>query len=202
FAFSRDGAVPGAANWAKLSASKVPVNAVLVSAVIAALITLPALVEVNIGTAEAPIIVPVAFYAVVSVAVIGLYLAFLIPIYLRWRAGDSFQQGSWNLGNHWRWMAPLACAEIAIISVYFILPFTPAANPFNGDIFEWKFVNYAPILTGGTLLLLWLGWHLSVKNWFTGPKTTIDLPAGVSAADEIALEHEGKTAHGGDVHDL
>jgi hypothetical protein len=34
-----------------------------------------------------------------------------------------------------------------------------------------------------------------VKNWFTGPKTTIDLPEGVSAADEIALEH-----HGGGVH--
>jgi len=26
--------------------------------------------------------------------------------------------------------------------------------------------------------------------WFTGPKHTIDLPAGVSSADEIALELE------------
>ena len=65
----------------------------------AALITLPALVEVNIGTDEAPIIVPTAFYAVVSIGVIGLYLAFAIPIYLRWRAGDAFEQGTWNLGN-------------------------------------------------------------------------------------------------------
>ena len=32
-------------------------------------------------------------------AVIGLYIAFAIPIYLRWRAGDSFMQGSWNLGH-------------------------------------------------------------------------------------------------------
>ncbi|MFN8046314.1 MAG: amino acid permease [Dermatophilaceae bacterium] len=189
FAFSRDGAVPGAALWARLSPNKVPVNAILISSVVAAIITLPALKEVNIGTDEAPIIVPVAFYAVVSVAVIGLYLAFAIPIYLRWRAGDSFKQGSWNLGNKWRWMAPLAVAEIAIISVYFILPFTPAAQPWN-EAFDWKFVNYAPILTGGTLLLLWIGWHLSAKKWFTGPKTTIDLPAGVSSADEIAYEHE------------
>lgn len=189
FAFSRDGAVPGAALWARLSPNKVPVNAILISSVVAAIITLPALKEVNIGTDEAPIIVPVAFYAVVSVAVIGLYLAFAIPIYLRWKAGDSFKQGSWNLGNKWRWMAPLAVAEIAIISVYFILPFTPAAQPWN-EAFDWKFVNYAPILTGGTLLLLWIGWHLSAKKWFTGPKTTIDLPAGVSSADEIAYEHE------------
>lgn len=195
FAFSRDGAVPGASLWARLNKSKVPVNAILISSVVAAIITLPALKEVNIGTDDAPIIVPVAFYAVVSVAVIGLYLAFAIPIYLRWRAGDSFQQGSWNLGNKWKWMAPIAVAEIAIISIYFVLPFTPAANPFN-EGFDWKFVNYAPILTGGTLLALWIGWHVSAKKWFTGPKTTIDLPAGVSSADEIAYEHE----HGPGTH--
>ena len=200
FAFSRDGAVPGAKYWAKLNARKVPVNAVLISAVVAALITLPALVEVNIGTDEAPIIVPTAFYAVVSVAVIGLYLAFLIPIYLRWRAGDNFKQGSWNLGTKWKWMAPIACAEIVIVSIYFILPFTPAGTPGNAD-FAWKFVNYAPILTGGTLLLLWIGWHLSAKKWFTGPKMTIDLPEGVTSADEIALEHHGKSAHSGQVLD-
>ncbi|MGL4745711.1 MAG: amino acid permease [Dermatophilaceae bacterium] len=201
FAFSRDGAVPGARLWARLDSRRVPANAVIVSSVIAALITLPALLEVNIGTAEAPIIVPTAFYAVVSVAVIGLYLAFAIPIYLRWRAGDTFRQGPWNLGTRWRWMAPLAVAEIAVVSVYFILPFTPAANPLN-DSFEWKFVNYAPILTGGTLLALWVGWHLSAKKWFTGPKRTIDLPEGVSSADEIVLEQHGQTAHGGSAHDL
>ena len=200
FAFSRDGAVPGAPIWARLNKNKVPANAILISSLVAALITLPALKEVNLGTDEAPLIVPVAFYAVVSVAVIGLYLAFAIPIYLRWRAGDRFKQGAWNLGTKWRWMAPLAVAEIAIISIYFILPFTPAANPLN-EAFSWKFVNYAPILTGGTLLALWIGWHLSAKKWFTGPKNTVDLPAGVSSADEISLEHHGKSAHGGQVHE-
>ena len=69
--------------------------------------------EVNIGTEDAPIIVPTAFYAVVSVAVIGLYLAFLIPIYLRWRAGDKFKQGPWNLGTKWKWMAPIACLAVS-----------------------------------------------------------------------------------------
>ncbi len=37
-----------------------------------------------------------------------------------------------------------------------------------------KFVNYAPILTGGTILLVAVWWHLSAKKWFTGPKHTID----------------------------
>ena len=206
YAFSRDGAVPGAKYWAKLTKNQVPGNAVILAAVIGILITLPALVEVNIGTEEAPIIVPTAFYAVVSVAVIGLYLAFLVPIYLRWRAGDSFKQGPWNLGTKWKWMAPIACIEIVIVSIYFILPFTPAGTPgwlrwLNNSPsaeeipFDWKFVNYAPILTLGALVLLWIGWHLSAKKWFTGPKMTIDLPAGVTSADEIALEHEHKGYH-------
>jgi hypothetical protein len=43
---------------------------------------------------------------------------------------------------------------------------------------------------GVTLLALWIWWHASVKNWFKGPKTTINLPAGMSSADEIAAEHQ------------
>jgi amino acid transporter len=206
YAFSRDGAVPGSKHWAKLNKSQVPANAVILAAVVAVLITLPALLEVNIGSEEAPIIVPTAFYAVVSVAVIGLYLAFLVPIFLRWRAGSKFVQGPWNLGNKWKWMAPVACLEIVVVCIYFIMPFTPAGTPgflrwLNGSPsaeevpFEWKFVNYAPILTLGALLALWIGWHLSAKKWFTGPKMTIDLPPGVSSADEIELEHEHKGYH-------
>ena len=61
--------------------------------------------------------------------------------------------------------------------------------------FDWKSVNYAPIVLGGMLIALWIGWHVSAKKWFTGPKITIDLPAGVSSADEIALEHEHKGFH-------
>ena len=35
--------------------------------------------------------------------------------------------------------------------------------------FEWKFVNYTPLLVGGVLILLFIYWHVSVKKWFTGP---------------------------------
>jgi amino acid transporter len=194
YAFSRDGAVPGARFWSKLNANRVPVNGVLLSTVVAAILTLPALIKINIGTDKDPIIVNYAFTAVVSIGVIGLYLAFAIPIWLRWRAGDSFQQGSWNLGNKWKWMAPIAVAEIVITSIYFILPFTPAGapgfmrgmlgSPGTGEVpFSWKFVNYTPIVTGGALLLLWLGWHLSAKKWFKGPIRTIDLPASATIDD-------------------
>ncbi len=173
FAFSRDGAVPGSRLWSRVTAARVPANAVLLVAVVSALITLPSLVKVNVGTAKNPLIVPVAFYAVVSVAVIGLYLAFLIPIWLRWRMGDAFEPGSWNLGAKYKWMNLVAVIEIAIISVYFILPFVPQGVPFSEN-FSWKFVNYAPILTIGTLVLLGIWWRVSARTWFTGPKHTID----------------------------
>lgn len=175
FAFSRDGAIPGSSWLSKVNEhTKVPGNAVMFVGVIGVLITLPALKSIG-G-------VPIAFYAVVSVAVIGLYLAFLIPIYLRWRLGDGFEPGSWTNGAKYKWMNPIAVAEIAVISVYFILPFTPAGVPWK-DEFTWSSVNYAPILTIGTLTILAIWWHLSAKKWFTGPKHTID-PAVVEAFDE------------------
>ena len=150
-----------------------PVNAVMLVAVAAAIVTLPALIEVNIGTEEAPLIIPVAFYAVTSIAVIGLYLAFAIPIWLRWRMGDAFEAGSWNNGAKYKWMNLIAVAEIVIVSLYLMMPFVPGAVPFSDD-FEWKFVNYAPIVTLGALLVLTIWWKVSAKNWFTGPKHTID----------------------------
>ncbi len=191
FAFSRDGAVPGSAQWAKVTTKRVPRNAVLVSAFAAMVLTLPALAEVNVGTADDPIIIPVAFYAVVSITVIGLYLAFLIPIWLRWRIGDRFTPGPWTLGNKYKWMAPVAIVEIVIITIYFVMPTLPTGVPWNPD-FSWKSVNYAPIVTGGALLLLTIWWYASARHWYTGPKHTIDLPEGVSSAEELELEEFGQ----------
>jgi len=142
-------------------------------AVVAALVTLPALLEVNVGTSEAPLIIPVAFYAVTSIAVIGLYLAFAIPIWLRWRHGDRFEVGSWNNGAKYKWMNLIAVAEIVVVSLYLMMPFVPGAVPFSDD-FAWKYVNYAPIVTVGALVILAVWWQVSAKHWFTGPKHTID----------------------------
>ena len=169
FAFSRDGAIPGSKTFQKLTASRVPANAVMFVGVCRAILTLPALIKVDVDGTP----VPLAFYAVTSIAVIGLYLAFAIPIYLRWRHGDKFEVGSWNNGTKYKWMNPIAVAEILIVSLFLMLPTTPAANPFR-DEFEWKFLNYSPIVTIGALLILTIWWHVSAKNWFTGPKHTID----------------------------
>ncbi|MGN6160818.1 MAG: amino acid permease [Marmoricola sp.] len=169
FAFSRDKVVPGHQLWSKLNAQRVPVYGVIASAVIALIITLPALVKVDINGAP----VPVAFFAVVSIGVIGLYLAFAIPIWLRWRHGDKFEVGRWNNGSKYKWMNLVAVIEIVIMSVVGQLPTAHVGVPgFHG--FAMKYVNYAILVVPGALLLLWIYWHASVKNWFTGPVRTID----------------------------
>ena len=165
FAFSRDRAVPGSRLWSKVNDHRTPVNAVLCAAVVGGLITLPALKSVN-G-------IPTAFYAVVSVSVIGLYFSFAIPIYLRWRAGDSFEVGSWNNGAKYKWMNPIAVVEILVVGVMLMLPTVPAGAPWR-DEFDWASVNYSPLMTVGVLVLLAIWWSVSAKKWFTGPVQTID----------------------------
>ncbi|NMN99663.1 amino acid permease [Gordonia sp. TBRC 11910] len=164
FAFSRDRAVPGHQLWSAVNSKRVPANAVMITAIIAAIITLPALVAVDINGAP----VPVAFFAVVSIGVVGLYLAFAVPIYYRWRQGDDFEIGSWNLRGHHRWMAPVAIVEIILTSIIAMFPTSLGGMPWDPS-FEWKYVNYTPLLVGGVLIALYIYWHVSVKKWFTGP---------------------------------
>ncbi|GAA3246160.1 amino acid permease [Nonomuraea helvata] len=167
YAFSRDGAVPGWRLWSKVDRNRTPVNAILAGCAVAALITLPALYAPPGSTT------PVAFFAVVSIAVIGLYLAFLIPIWLRLRMGDRFVPGPWTLGRKYKALCWIACVEIVIISIYFVMPFSPAGVPGN-KAFTWTSVNYAPIAVGVVLIGIALWWTLSAKHWFTGPRRTVD----------------------------
>jgi len=165
YAFSRDGAIPGWRIWSKVNERKMPVNAVLFMVGCAILLTIPAYFPNDAG-------IPVAFYAIVSVAVIGLYIAYVIPIYLRWRMGDEFQTGPWNLGSKYKWMNPFAVVWVALITIIFILPTTPAGVPWR-DEFDWSAVNYAPLVTGGIILAVGLWWVLGAKNTFTGPRITV-----------------------------
>ena len=90
-----------------------------------------------------------AFTAVVSIGVIGLYIAYVIPIFLRWRMGDRFQPGPWTLGNKYKWMNLVAVVEvIVVVVIYFNVPFSSAGVPWEDD-FDWSLFNYTPVVTGG-----------------------------------------------------
>src|SRR3954464_1093558 len=105
YAFSRDGAVPGWKIWSRVNERKIPFNAVMAVAVFALILTLPALKGNKDG-------ITVAFTAVVSIGVIGLYLAYVIPIFLRWRLHDKFEAGPWTLGKHYKWMCLVSVIEV------------------------------------------------------------------------------------------
>jgi amino acid transporter len=169
YAFSRDGAVPGWRIWSRVNARKIPFNAVIAVAVVALIITLPALKGNKDG-------LTVAFTAVVSIGVIGLYVAYAIPIFLRLRMGDKFQAGPWNLGKKYKWMCTVAIIEVIIVvCIYFNLPFSSSGVPWEDD-FEWSLFNYTPVVTGGLFIVIGIWWLVSAKNWFTGPRRTIDDP--------------------------
>ncbi|MEA2256712.1 MAG: hypothetical protein QOG35_2757 [Solirubrobacteraceae bacterium] len=184
YAFSRDGAIPGWRIWSRVNAKRLPFNAVIFMAICAAIITVPAYFPNSKG-------ITVAFGAVVSIAVIGLYIAYVIPIYLRWRMGDRFEAGPWNNGRKYRWMNPFATIWVALITIVFILPSTPAGVPWR-DEFTWSSVNYAPLVTGGVILAVGIWWLVSARKTFTGPRHT------VSQLDaELGEPHDGDGGVGG-----
>ncbi|MFI5041655.1 MAG: amino acid permease [Acidimicrobiales bacterium] len=172
FAFSRDGAVPGHRYWSRLTDKAVPLYGVIATGVVAAVLTLPALIKVDVGGVPTP----VAFNAVVSIGVIGLYWCFAIPIWQRLKMGDRFVRGDWNLGSKYKVIAILALIDIGITTVSAFMPTSNLGAPwFNG--FGWRYVNYTILVVPAAMLLLWIYWHASVKKWFTGPKHTIDVVA-------------------------
>ncbi len=176
FAFSRDGAIPGHNLWRRLSRNRTPTWAVLFVIVAAAIITIPGYFPNSSG-------VPVAFFAVTSISVIGLYIAYTIPVFLRWRMRDGFQPGPWTLGKKYKWVNMIAVVWVALCVVIFCLPTSPAGVYFS-SAFSWGAVNYAPLVTLGIMALVTIWFVVSARKTFTGPVNTFDELDGLA---EIAV---------------
>src|SRR5205807_4394959 len=97
YAFSRDRGIPGWGLFRRLNAQRVPVYAVLAVSVAAFIITIPAYFGTKTG-------VPWAYFAITGICTVGLYLAYIIPVFLRLRLGDKFQAGPWTLGRSYKWI--------------------------------------------------------------------------------------------------
>ena len=109
-------------------------------------------------------------YAVgTAIAVIGLYIAFILPVWLRWRKGDSWDEPrAWSLGKHYKWIDAIAIAWVAIITILFIFPLYKAGLPWEDD-FSWELTNYTVLWFAAIGIVFGGWWFLSAKNWFTGP---------------------------------
>jgi amino acid transporter len=150
FAFSRDGAIPGWKLWRSVSRrTNTPVKSVWFSAAGAFLLGVPSLWN------------GVAFQAIVSVNVIGLFGSYGVPIFLRLRRGDDFVPGPWNLGRWSRPVATVAVVWIALSSVLFLLP---QKSPITTQSF-----NYAPVALAVVLAIATAWWFLTARRTYRGP---------------------------------
>jgi amino acid transporter len=178
FAFSRDRAVPGHQLWRRIGKNRVPYIAVIAIGCLSFALMIPTYWNAYTG-----------YLVGTSIAVIGLYIAFILPVILRWRKGANWEPGAWSLGAHYKWIDPIAILWVAFISILFLLPFSPAGVPFKSNPgWNWDLVNYAPATVGGALILFG-GWYLlSARKWFKGP---------VSQGTEEELERIEASLEGG-----
>ncbi|WP_225836644.1 amino acid permease [Streptomyces sp. NK08204] len=165
FAFSRDGAMPGSRWWHSVSLrTRTPVKAVWLAVLCSLALIVPGWWSHT------------AFTAIVSVNVVGLFLAYAVPIFLRLRLGDGFEPGPWNLG---RWGRPIGWVAVIWILLSSVLFMLPQASPITADSF-----NYAPIALGAVLLVATVWWFATARRRFRGP-ISYGRPDEVAAMDLI-----------------
>ena len=150
-----------------------------------------------------------AYAAVTSIAVIGLYIAYVLPTFLRLRRGESFQRGPWHLG---RWSRPIGTVAVIWVCVITVLFMLPQVSPVTTKTFNYtpiavvwvcvitvlfmlpqvspvttKSFNYTPVAVAVVLGFAGIWWLLSPRKWFTGPKVQ-------GTAEELAaIEQELET---------
>jgi amino acid transporter len=164
YAFSRDRGMPGWNIFRRVNRDRVPFNAVIAVSVFSAIIAIPALFGKNDY--------PFAFFALTGICTVGLYLAYIIPVYLRLRKGDDFEPGPWNLGKRYRLVNILAILFVILVVYALNLPYTPTGLPWN-DGFDSSLVNYTPLAI--VVPLIFGVWYLvSAKDHYQGPVRTLE----------------------------
>jgi len=158
YAFARDGALPASTLWRRINLrTQTPVNAVWFVMFWSAIAGL-------LGFSEA------ALASLAGASVIGLYLSYVIPIYLRITSGrEKFQPGPFNLGRWSGVVGSIACAWVTFICV--LLMFPPTSKP------DSQTMNYAVAIIMGIVLLAGGWWIVSARTWFKGPIRTVDMSA-------------------------
>ncbi|MGF6880540.1 amino acid permease (GABA permease) [Nocardia sp. GAS34] len=139
YAFSRDNAIPGSRLWARVNPrTGTPTNSIWLCVALSVVLAAPALFNYT------------ACLAVTSIAVIGLYIAYVTPVLLR-RLDRNFVPGPWSLGKWSPIIGWIAVVWVVFIVILFVLPPT---SPITVSTF-----NYAPIavvIVAALATVLWL----------------------------------------------
>ncbi|KAI8610653.1 APC amino acid permease [Chytriomyces sp. MP71] len=169
YAFSRDGAMPLSRLWHRIHPTlKVPLNANWLACFLYIVLALPYL-----GNST-------AFTAITSIATIGLYISYGIPIACKLMNPHLFPTpGPFHLGRWSNLVGILSLGWIFLITVLFVLPTSLPVGPVN--------MNYACVLVGAVLFGAGGVYAVSARFWFKGPVTNL--------VDEIVVAEgeKGKT---------
>ena len=168
FAFSRDHALPPFFHKVDKKFQS-PIPTVWLAAFLSFCLALPSL-----GSS-------IAFTAATSIATIGLYISYGIPILIGAIYPKTFKKGPFNLRFASRPVAFIGVGWIGFITVVFCLP---TANPVTSQT-----VNYTIAAVG--IIALWVAasWLLWARKWFTGPIRQIEAEQhGVDISEPGAFE--------------
>lgn len=175
FGFSRDGGLPHFFTAVNSRFSS-PIRTIWLAASLSFLLAIPSL-----GSS-------VAFSAATSIATIGLYVSYAIPILIGLIYPSTFTKGPFNLRFASRPIALVSVCWVGFLIVVFCLP---ELNPVNSQT-----LNYTPVAVGIVALWAFGSWFLWARRWFTGPIRQIEAERmGIPVAEPGALEQaerEGK----------
>jgi amino acid transporter len=142
WAFARDDGMPGSSTLRRVSVKHMTPAPAIWLCSIAAFLT-----AVYSG----------AYAVVVSISTIGLYISYILPVWLHWRAGSKTERGPWHLGKYGRAVNVVAIIWVIFLSVILCL----------ADARTWRSIAAVTIL-----LALWYG--LRERRRFKGPAWALD----------------------------
>ncbi|CDZ98304.1 apc amino acid permease [Phaffia rhodozyma] len=150
YAFARDGGIPRFFDKIEPRFSA-PVRTVWLAVFLSFLLALPSL-----GSS-------VAYSAATSIATIGLYMSYGLPILLMVIYHDRFLsiRGPFNLGRFSRINGVIAAGWVMFITIVFCLP---ALNPVDSQT-----LNYTPVAVGIIFVGALSSWFSFAKSNFKGP---------------------------------
>ncbi|KIY64792.1 APC amino acid permease [Cylindrobasidium torrendii FP15055 ss-10] len=172
YAFARDGGIPGSPWFAYVNQKwKSPIRTVWLACTLSFILGLPSL-----GST-------VAFSAATSIATIGLYISYGIPVALRIYNHSHFVRGPFHLGKFSFVVGILTVLWIIFISIAFILP---VVTPVDSQT-----LNYSIVAVGIVLIYCFGFWFLSARKWFTGPVRQIEAESkGVNVMEGEAFDEK------------
>lgn len=122
-----------------------------------------------------------------SASVIGLYVSYVTPIFLRITSGrDKLVPGPFSLG---KWFVPIGIIAVCWVSfIIVLLVFPPEVNPTAATMSKLSSLDlcvlfaqcshpcadYTVVIIMAVFVFASVSWAVSARHWFKGPVKTIE----------------------------